>query len=138
MSLTDFRNKMRFNPPVLPDVAWLLYNSVARAAINAKPPPSAIISKDKAQEMYQAWIAELDNYVNVNGKFSKFEVMYVPFSPPPFFWDYKCYKCRTWIEPGGCKLVDGDIARGGWCSIWIPPDSYQAFSWPQELKKGDW
>jgi len=114
--ITEFRNGMRFNPPILPDAFWLAYNSIARAAVNAKPPPSVILSKEKSQEVYRAWVAELQKYVAANGKFTKFEVIYVPFSPPPFFWDYKCGKCRWWIQ-GGCQLVDGTINARGWCAV---------------------
>lgn len=136
MSLTDFRNNLRFNPPVLPDAIWLLYNSIARAAANAETPP--FISKTDAQNAYQAWINELDSYVALNGKFPQFEVMYLPFSPPPVFWDYKCKKCRSWLEPNACSLVAGTISPSGWCSVWTPPATYQAFTWPNELLSGNW
>jgi hypothetical protein len=136
MSLTDFRNQLRLNPPVLPDLFWLAYNSIARAAANAVTPP--FVTKENAQAYYQAWLTELNNYVAANGKFTKFEVAYLPFSPPPLFWDYKCFKCASWIDPNACSLVDGSISRSGWCSVWTPPSTYQAFTWPSELIKGDW
>ena len=136
MSLTDFRNQLRYEPPVLPDVVWLLYNSIARAAVNAKPPP--FMTQTDATNIYQAWINELDSYVALNGKFPQFEVMYLPFSPPPFFWEYVCKKCRSYINPNACNLVTGNISPSGWCSIWTPPSTYQAFTWPKELINGDW
>lgn len=130
MSLTDFRNQLKLNPPVLPDLVWLLSNSIGRAA-------GAAIDANKKAEL-QAWIDELERYVTANGKFPKFEVAYLPFSPPPVFWDYKCYKCLKWIEPNACQWVDGTISRSGWCSIWLPMTGYKAFTWPTELISGNW
>ncbi|GAI73013.1 unnamed protein product, partial [marine sediment metagenome] len=72
------------------------------------------------------------------GKFTKQQVAYIPFSPPPVFWDYKCRKCLFWETPNGCRVVEGEISPRGWCAIWLPPEDYKAFSWPSELLKGDW
>jgi hypothetical protein len=148
MSLTDFRNQLRLNPPVLPDLFWLAYNSIARAAANAVTPP--FVSKEDAQAYYQAWLTELNNYVALNGKFSKFETGYFPFSPPPFMWDYKCRKCRAYIPTQivhdslqnatspQCQWVEGNISPSAWCSIWSPPDTYAPFTWINELLGGNW
>jgi hypothetical protein len=135
MSLNDFRNQLRLNPPVLPDLFWLTYNSIGRAAGAAIDPNN--------QPLLQDWITELNNYVALNGKFTKFEVGYLPISPPPLFWDYKCKKCMSYIPAidttkPQCNWVNGDIGPGAWCSIWIAPSNYKAFSWPKELISGDW
>lgn len=113
---------------VLPDVVSLTVNSIGRAALDATLQPGVL----------QSWIDELDNYVETNGKFSKTAIAYIPFSPPPLFWDYKCRKCLKFEEPDGCAWVDGTISPRGWCAIWVPPDTYKPFTWPSELIKGDW
>jgi hypothetical protein len=118
------------NPPVLPDVIWLTVNSIVRAAISA-------IDSNK-ETWLRDWIDKLNIYVFLNGKFSQFAAGYVPFSPPPLLYDYKCRKCLNWVEPDGCNWVEGTISRSGWCSIWTPMTGYKAFSWPSELIKGDW
>jgi hypothetical protein len=112
---------------MLPDVFFLLTNSIGRAALDATARPGLL----------QPWIDELDSYVTREGKFSKFAVAYLPLSPPPVFWDYKCRKCRSWTS-GTCSLVDGAIRPAGWCAIWTPAPGYRAFTWPQELREGDW
>lgn len=113
---------------ILPDLRWLLVNSIGRAALDATVKPGVL----------QPWIDELDRYVKANGKFGKLQVSYLPVSPPPVFWDYKCKKCRVWQEPDACLWVDGKIAPSGWCAVWLPPDDYKALTWPEELLKGDW
>ena len=112
----------------LPNPLILSGKSIGLAALNATARPGSL----------QPWIDELEEYVDLNGKLSKPSVAYIPFSPPPVFWDYKCRKCRFWQEPNACSLVDGEISPKGWCSIWLPPDDYKALSWPNELLKGDW
>jgi hypothetical protein len=116
------------NPKIIPDLLWLLGNSIGRAALNATLSPGVL----------EPWTSELDHYVQANGQFSKFAVGYLPVSPPPVFWDYKCKKCRSWIMPNACNLVAGAIAPIGWCACWTPPDTYNAFTWPQELLAGNW
>lgn len=111
-----------------PNQLFLLVKSIGLAAMDATVKPGSL----------QPWVDEVEEYVNINGKFSKSQVVYAPFSPPPAFWDYKCKKCRWWQEPNGCKVVEGDISPGGWCAIWMPPSSYKAFTWPQELVRGQW
>jgi hypothetical protein len=150
MSLTDFRNQLRYNPPILPDLFWLAYNSVVRAACAGVAPNAQLPGMQQNFEaLYQDWINNVTSYVALNGKFSKFEAAYLPFSPPPLFWDYKCRKCRFYIPvqiavaqaPGPqpqCTLVDGDISPSAWCSLWMAPDTYKAFSWPSELLAGNW
>jgi len=112
----------------LPNPLFLSGKSIGLAALNATVKPGSL----------QPWVDELERYVELNGKLSKSSVAYVPFSPPPLFWDYKCRKCLFWQEPNSCKLVEGKISPIGWCSIWLPPEGYKAFSWPNELLKGDW
>jgi hypothetical protein len=87
---------------IIPDVLWLVVNSMGRAA-------------------------DIEDYTAKNGKFSQFAVLYVPFSPPPLFWDYKCKKCRFWQSPDSCTVVEGRIAPRGWRAVWLPPDNYKAF-----------
>jgi len=106
----------------------LLITSISKAAANATFSPGTL----------QPWIDEINRRVAEKGKFPKPAVAYIPFSPPPVFWDYKCKKCKFWKEPDSCQVVEGKIAPGGWCAIWLPPEDYKAFSWPSELLKGDW
>jgi hypothetical protein len=115
-------------PKVLPDIVFLVVNSIGWAAADATIQPGVL----------KSWKDELDRYVQSNGKFSKFAVGYLPFSPPPVFWEYVCYKCNAFIPPNACNLVDGEIGRHAWCTIWVPPDTYKAFSWPGELVRGNW
>ncbi len=30
----------------------------------------------------------------------------------------QCDGCNFFVAPNGCKMVDGDIAPTGWCSLW--------------------
>ncbi len=30
----------------------------------------------------------------------------------------QCDGCNFFVAPNGCKMVDGDIAATGWCSLW--------------------
>ena len=126
------KDDILYHPSVLPDVVWLLSNSIGRAAIAAQPPPGV------SADILQSWIDELNRYVAINGKFSKFQVMYLPLSPPPVFWDYKCKKCLKFVQPNGCNWVSGEVAPSGWCAIWVPPAEYKALTWPQELLSGNW
>jgi hypothetical protein len=32
-----------------------------------------------------------------------------------------CSKCRYFIQPGSCKLVDGAINPNGWCKFFLAP-----------------
>ena len=114
---------------VLPDIVWLLVNSVSRAAF------SATVRNPK---YVQDWRDELEGYVAREGKFSKFSVGYFPLSPPPAYWDYKCKKCFAWQQPNSCRWVEGTIMPFAWCAIWLPPESYKAFTWPKELLAGNW
>jgi len=113
---------------ILRNPLFLAGKSIGLAALNATARPGSL----------QPWVDELERYVELNGKFPKSSVAYVPFSPPPVFWDYKCRKCRAWVEPDGCKWVEGKISPIGWCAVWLPPDDYRALSWPSQLLKGDW
>jgi len=113
---------------ILPDLIFLMAKSIGLAALDSTVRPGVL----------QPWAGEIENYVSHLGKFSKFSVAYVPFSPPPVFWDYKCRKCRWWQDPSSCKTVEGEISPQGWCAIWIAPPTYKALTWPQELLKGNW
>ena len=115
----------------------MLFKSITVAA-NRNANPTA----------FQDWITKLQNQVQVNGKFEKRTAGYLPVSPPPFFWDYKCAKCRfayqtpgtsgSFVNNGLCELVSGNIEHNAWCVLWMPPDAYETFSWPKELVEGDW
>ena len=106
----------------------MLLKSIGLAAANATISPGAL----------QPWIDEINAQVAEKGKFTKQQVAYLPFSPPPVFWDYKCKKCLFWKDPNGCKVVEGEISPGAWCAIWLPTVGKPAFSWMGELLKGDW
>jgi hypothetical protein len=105
----------------------LLVNSIGRAAFST-------IKK----EPLDSWITNIETSVAAKGKFSMADVLYLPFSPPPVFWDYKCKKCLWWKDPNGCKVVEGEISPQGWCAIWVPGSEYKALSWPKEFIKGEW
>ncbi len=30
----------------------------------------------------------------------------------------QCDGCNFFVAPNGCKMVDGDIAPTGWCTLW--------------------
>jgi hypothetical protein len=32
----------------------------------------------------------------------------------------RCDGCVQWQAPAGCKIVDGDIAPSGWCTLYAP------------------
>lgn len=106
----------------------LLAKSIGLAAANATISPGAL----------QPWVDEINKRMAEQGKYSKLAVAYIGLSPPPVFWDYKCKKCRFWIEPDRCEVVEGEISPIGWCAIWLPPDNKPAFSWIGELMRGDW
>ena len=106
----------------------MLIKSISLAAANATYNPGAL----------QPWVDEIETKVSTDGKFSKMSALYLPFSPPPVFWDYKCKKCLWWKDPDKCSVVEGEIAPGGWCALWVPPTTYKAFTWPEELLKGEW
>jgi len=106
----------------------LLIKSITKAAANATVSPGTL----------QPWVDDINKRVAEEGKFSKPAVAYIPFSPPPVFWDYKCKKCRFWQAPDSCKVVEGKISPRGYCAIWLPPDDKPAFSWIGELSRGDW
>ena len=115
---------------LLPDLIALTFNSIVLAAAQATG-----LAPGKGEE----WAQALEGYVARNGLFTKFSVAYLPVQPPPFFWAYNCGHCRFWKEPlpgqalGGCTLVSGLIARGGWCAIWSPPRGEAPFTWQSHL-----
>jgi len=106
----------------------MLIKSISKAAADSTYKPGVL----------QPWVDEIENKVATDGKFTKLQVLYLPFSVPPAFWDYKCKKCRFWEEPDGCTVVEGKISPQGWCAIWLPPEDYEPFTWPKELLKGNW
>mgnify|MGYP001565145001 FL=1 len=114
------------NRPLLPDALALTFNSIVLAAAEAM---------GFAPGAGEEWVQALETHVSFYGPFSKLSVLYLPFQPPPAFWDYSCGRCRFWKEPvpgetlGGCTLVEGKIARGGWCGIWMPPQGVAPFTW---------
>ncbi len=32
---------------------------------------------------------------------------------------HQCDGCNFFVTPNSCKLVDGEIAPTGWCSLWV-------------------
>jgi hypothetical protein len=36
---------------------------------------------------------------------------------------HQCDGCVQFVAPSACKLVDGDIAPTGWCSLWVKKPS---------------
>lgn len=105
----------------------LLFKSISTAALNATVSPGTL----------QPWIDEIEESVSQEGKFAKLAVAYLPISPPPFFWDYKCRKCHFWEGADSCTAVKGKISPSGWCIIWLPANDKPAFSWVGELLKGE-
>ncbi|MBR0757254.1 iron oxidase [Bradyrhizobium jicamae] len=35
---------------------------------------------------------------------------------------YSCGLCTLFVEPNGCKVVEGEISKGGWCKAFAPVD----------------
>jgi len=105
---------------ILPDLLFLLVNSIGRAALGATLAPG----------LGDRWRDTLGAYVDRNGKFSKFEVAYSPVAPPPVFWEYNCGQCFAFLrESRTCRWVGeqgwpnpGQIHPQGWCAIWMPLD----------------
>jgi len=119
----------------LPDVVFLLVNSIARAALARSL---------NLPEVERQWVEAVEAEVKANGKLSKFAAAYVSFHPPPAFWGYYCLKCRWWVDTGNpavgrCSVVEGDINAGGWCALWTPPPDEPIGSWltryPQDLPR---
>lgn len=65
------------------------------------------------------WESKVEEEVQ-GGKFTKIEIAYLPFHPPPALYSYKCSTCHWWIEPGECKVVRGEVSPVGWCILWVP------------------
>jgi high potential iron-sulfur protein len=32
---------------------------------------------------------------------------------------HQCDGCNFFVAPNACKMVDGDIAPTGWCTLWV-------------------
>ena len=112
------------NRPLLPDALALTFNSIVLAASEAM---------GIAPGAGEAWVQALDTHISNYGKLSKFATVYTPVQPPPFFWRYSCDNCRAWQEPNGCRWVEGFIAAGGWCGIFMPKQGDPPFSWPTKI-----
>ena len=111
-------------PKISPDAPSILVQSVGRAALDATVGKGTL----------QPWADALTARVQKDGKFPKLAVLYTPVAPPGLFWEYTCRQCRFWEEPNGCKIVNGYIAKGGWCSAWLPPVDYaKPFTWLPKL-----
>jgi len=37
--------------------------------------------------------------------------------------DQKCSACMHYIEPNGCRVVEGNISPDGWCKLWFKKPS---------------
>ena len=109
--------------PLLPDALYLTIASILAAAADATIAPGLALQ----------WIQTLESHVGRNGKLSKFSALYVPLQPPAFVWRYSCDNCHAWQEPNGCRWVEGWIAAGGWCSIFMPKEGDPPFTWPAKL-----
>ena len=35
---------------------------------------------------------------------------------------YSCGLCTLFVEPNGCKVVEGEISKDGWCKAFAPVD----------------
>ena len=35
---------------------------------------------------------------------------------------YSCGMCTLFVEPNGCKVVEGEISKDGWCKAFAPVD----------------
>ena len=118
--------------PILPDILWLFGNSVGRAALDATVKPGVLLR----------WVNSVTDYVTLHGKFTKFQAGYLPIPFPPFFWDYKCFKCRFWQgtrekpTTSTCTIVEGQIAPRAWCTLWMPPEGVKPLTWVQDWMHG--
>ena len=43
----------------------------------------------------------------------------VKYQPDPGKDGHQCDGCSFFVAPNSCKMVDGDIAPTGWCSLWV-------------------
>ena len=43
----------------------------------------------------------------------------VKYQPDPGKDGHQCDGCNFFVAPNSCKMVDGDIAPTGWCSLWV-------------------
>ncbi len=43
----------------------------------------------------------------------------VKYQPAPGKDGHQCDGCNFFVAPNSCKMVDGDIAPTGWCSLWV-------------------
>ena len=118
--LGPFERNGQGRPLILPDVFYLLLNSIGRAALGATVMPG----------LGEEWRDALQAHVNRNGKLTKFEALYTPVTPPPVFWEYNCGQCFAFLrETLTCKWVSevsfpnpGQIHPQGWCAVWMPLD----------------
>lgn len=109
-------------PRILPDAPGLLVQSIGREGVS-------LINK----QAIEPWAQALQDQVARNGKWRQFDVWYVPVSPPPGLYEYACRGCRFYQPENGCVLVEGFIAKGGWCVTWVPPAGAKALRWPMAI-----
>ena len=114
------------------NIPEMLIQSVGLAALNATVRPGVL----------EPWIAQIEETVQRDGQFTKVQVLYFTASPPPFFWNYQCARCRAYVtdkndpaKAGTCRWVRGDISPVGWCSIWVPrpEDEQTPFAWVRTI-----
>lgn len=96
---------------VPPDALNLLLRSIGTSAVDAFG-----LSPGLARE----WQLAIQQYVAVNGPFTKAQALYVGAHPPPALWPYYCGRCLFWQEPDRCTVVKGDIYFAGWCALFMP------------------
>lgn len=109
-------------PRVLPDAPGLLVQSVGRQGLS-------LFNK----QALDPWVQTLQDYVARNGKWRQFEVVYTPVSPPPGLFEYACVGCRFYQPDNGCSLVEGFIAKSGWCVAWAAPAGAKPLRWPAAM-----
>ena len=59
----------------------------------------------------------LEGRVQAQTKLAPKLVQYVEVSKQP---NQNCANCAQFIQPNACKIVQGEIAPGGWCVSWGP------------------
>ena len=73
---------------------------------------------------------ELRDHVAREGKFSKLESLYLPFTPfPPGVWLYDCVNCELYQQQRTCEIVEGNISPLGWCGFWVSRVGDKPLSW---------
>ena len=75
--------------------------------------------------------AQLRSRLAREGKFPKFQVLYLPVTPIlPVAWYYDCADCVFYQAANRtCELVQGNIAPFAWCGLWTNLQEDRPFSW---------